>query len=404
MALTPLSEAMSRLFEQLPSPPATETLPLDDCLGRVLSAPVVASVDVPPFDNSAMDGFAVRVSDIPGELPISQRVPAGSAASPLATGSAARIFTGAIIPEGADAVVMQEDALQQGDKVSILGCLSPGLHIRRRGSDIAAGETVLPAGRVLQPQDLGLAASVGSATLSVYRKLKVAVITTGDELVEPGATTAAWQIYNSNGAQITAQLRQLGMTPIQFGSLPDDPVVIGDALERAAREADCIVTSGGVSVGEEDHVRNQIESRGRLELWKLAIKPGKPLAFGCVGDRPVFGLPGNPVSSWATFGLVVKPWLLRAQGALVPPMRRVVARAAFAVPKPGTREEYLRVVLAQQDGQTVAQLTGDQSSGVLSSTGFADALAIIPIGATLREGDAVDVVLLTEFLTPFAAG
>ena len=374
---------------------------MQDCLGRILSEDVVATRDVPPFDNSAMDGYAVRYTDVPGPIPVIQRIPAGSAADALEPGTAARIFTGGVLPTGADTVVMQENTREQAGLVTVVEQPAEGANIRRRGSDIGAGDTVLRAGQLLMPQDLGLAASVGRHQLSVYRPLRVAVITTGDELVEPGSEPEPWQIFNSNGTQLCSQIRMLGMEPLHYPNLPDDPVLTGETLEAAAKSADCIITSGGVSVGEEDHVRAQIEQRGTLNLWKLALKPGKPFAFGEVAGCPIFGLPGNPVSSWVTFGLLVKPWLLAAQGAKVPELRRLKAVAAFSRPRPGTREEYLRVVLDSQP-TPVAKLAGDQSSGVLSSAGRASALAVIPAGTTLLEGDALDVILVSEFLSPAA--
>ena len=378
-----------------------ECFTLQDCLGRILSEDVVAARDVPPFDNSAMDGYALRYTDIPGPIPVSQRIPAGSAADALEPGTAARIFTGGVLPTGADTVVMQENTREQVGLVTVVEQPAEGANIRRRGSDIGAGDTVLRAGQLLMPQDLGLAASVGRQQLSVYRPLRVAVITTGDELVDPGSEPEPWQIFNSNGTQLCSQIRMLGMEPLHYPNLPDDPVLTGETLEAAAKSADCIITSGGVSVGEEDHVRAQIEQRGALNLWKLALKPGKPFAFGEVAGCPIFGLPGNPVSSWVTFGLLVKPWLLAAQGAKVPELRRLKAVAAFSRPRPGTREEYLRVVLDSQP-TPVAKLAGDQSSGVLSSAGRASALAVIPAGTTLLEGDALDVILVSEFLSPAA--
>lgn len=398
MALTPLAEALVQLFEWLPPVPSIEYVDLGDALGRVLAEPVQADVDVPSFDNSAMDGYAVRAADLPGTLTVSQRIPAGAPAEALQPGTAARIFTGAMMPLGADTVVMQEDAQQNGSQVTILGCITQGQHVRYRGADITAHSDVLPVGQLLTPQDLGLAASVGLRQLPVYRRLRVAIMTSGDELVEPGSPLKAWQIYNSNSPQLAAQLALLGVEVVNHGALPDDPEVIGAALERAAAAADCLITCGGVSVGEEDHVRGQIEARGELKLWKLAIKPGKPLAFGQVCGRPVFGLPGNPVSAWATFGLVVKPWLLRAQGAHNAGPRRLTAEAGFAVSKPGTREEYLRVNVTEQ-GRLRAELCGDQSSGVLSSVSRANALAIVPVGATFEPDDPIEVILMGDFLT-----
>lgn len=398
MALTPLAEALVQLFEWLPPVPSIEYVDLGDALGRVLAEPVQADVDVPSFDNSAMDGYAVRAADLPGTLTVSQRIPAGAPAEALQPGTAARIFTGAMMPLGADTVVMQEDAQQNGSQVTFLGCITQGQHVRYRGADITAHSDVLPVGQLLTPQDLGLAASVGLRQLPVYRRLRVAIMTSGDELVEPGSPLKAWQIYNSNSPQLAAQLALLGVEVVNHGALPDDPEVIGAALERAAAAADCLITCGGVSVGEEDHVRGQIEARGELKLWKLAIKPGKPLAFGQVCGRPVFGLPGNPVSAWATFGLVVKPWLLRAQGAHNAGPRRLTAEAGFAVSKPGTREEYLRVNVTEQ-GRLRAELCGDQSSGVLSSVSRANALAIVPVGATFEPDDPIEVILMGDFLT-----
>ncbi len=410
MALTPLPEALSYLLTRVPSPPETVLLPLVQCCNRVLAQSVTASVDVPGFDNSAMDGYAVRAADLPGELPVTQRIPAGIAPEPLAPGSAARIFTGAPLPPGADTVVMQEDALAQGNGVAILGCPTVGAHIRRRGCDIAANSVVLTAGQVLTPQAVGLAASVGCAQLSVYRALRVGVVTTGDELVQPGNALAPGQIYNSNGVQVQTQLQLLGMDVALVDSLPDDPNAIGSTLERLAGQVDCLITCGGVSVGEEDHVRAQIQARGRLDLWKLAIKPGKPLAFGAIKQTPVFGLPGNPVSAWATFALVVKPWLMRAQGAEAILPRRYAAIAEFDIPRPGTREEYLRVelhentVASTKPGQRwIARLAGDQSSGVLSSVNRCDGLAVVPIGQTVSAGDVVDVLLMPSLLYPLAA-
>ena len=376
-----------------------ECIKLQDCLGRVLSEDVVAGRDVPPFDNSAMDGYAFRYSDLPGPVSVAQRIPAGCSADALEPGTAARIFTGGVLPLGADTVVMQENALEQVGVVTVTELPKAGANIRRRGSDIGIGDTVLRAGQLLMPQDLGLAASVGRHELSVYRPLRVAVITTGDELVDPGREPQTWQIFNSNGTQLCSQIRMLGMEPLHYPNVPDDPKLTGEALGSAAKSADCIITSGGVSVGEEDHVRAQIEQRGTLNLWKLALKPGKPFAFGVVDGCPVFGLPGNPVSSWITFGLLVKSWLLAAQGARVPELRLIKAESAFSRPHPGTREEYLRVVLNNQP-VPVATLSGDQSSGVLSSAGRASALAVIPAGMTLSEGDALDVILVSDFLSP----
>lgn len=403
MSLTPLPIAMKQLFARLPPSPAVEQVGWRSADARVAAADVVSPIAVPPADNSAMDGYAVRAVDLPGELPVALRITAGAPPGNLPPGSAARIFTGAVIPNGADTVVMQEDALALGDRVSILGCISPGAHIRRRGADINVGDLLLRRGERITPQAIGVLASVGIDQISVYRRLRVAVLSTGDELVDPGAgkTLAPWEIFNSNRAQLCAQISALGYEVLDLGSLPDDPERIGSALERAATEADCLISTGGVSVGEADYVREQIEARGELSLWKLAIKPGKPLAFGHISETPVFGLPGNPVSAWATFLLVVKPWLAAAQGAEAAAPRAVQARAAFSIKQPGSRQEYLRVMLDGEGASLTAQLAGSQSSGVLTSVIRANGLAVIPIGATVAQGDVIEVLLLESLQSPY---
>ena len=342
-----------------------------------------------------MDGYAVASGDVPGTLTISQRVPAGSTPAPLVAGTAARIFTGAEIPTGADAVILQEDATFESDRVS-LPAAQPGQHIRRRGDDIQPGDQLVAEGRRLRAQDIGLLASVGIDTVWVFAPLNVAVLTTGDELREPGSgALASGQIYNSNRFSLAAQIRALGMTVVDGGNLPDDPEQIGDALERAAEAADCIVTAGGVSVGEEDHVRGQIEERGALDVWKLAIKPGKPLAFGQVCGTPIFGLPGNPVSAFVTFALVAKPWLIRRQGGSAAPSPRFPVKAGFELPRPGTREEFLRVRLSGTGEAMRAHLTGSQSSAVMTSLSEADGVAVIVPGTTVAEGDWLEVIPLS---------
>lgn len=404
MALTPLPDALAAILARVPAPPASEVVPLLAARGRVAASDVHSPIAVPGGDNSAMDGYALRAADIPGELPVSLRITAGSPPGTLPAGSAARIFTGALLPSGADTVVMQEDAIERDGKVSILGCVTQGAHIRRKGADIAENDRLVARGQRLTPQSIGVLASVGVRALSVYRPLRVAVLSTGDELVDPDNSDSAiepWQIYNSNRAQLLSQIEELGYEAVDLGTLPDDPGVIGDALERATREADCLLTTGGVSVGEADYVRDQIEARGELALWKLAIKPGKPLAFGAVAGTPVFGLPGNPVSAWATFLLVVKPWLAAAQGAEARSSKRIIARAGFTVARAGSREEYLRVSLVNAGEALEARLAGSQSSGVLTSVSRADGLAVVPIGATISEGQPVEVLLLESLQSPY---
>jgi molybdopterin molybdotransferase len=403
MALTPLCDALAVVLKHAVVLADVEAVPLAGARDRRLAHDVIAPIDVPTADNSAMDGYAVRAGDLPGELPVTQILYAGAPAHPLAPRTAARVFTGAVIPEGADTVIMQEDALVQQDRVAILGCVTKGAHIRARGADIRQGAPVLEAGALLSPQHLGLLASLGLGEVIVRRRIKVGIISTGDELKQPGAgPLEPWQIYNSNAYQLAGLVSALGADPIVFDTCPDSPEVIGELLERAASEVDCIVSSGGVSVGDADYLREQIEARGVLQLWKLAIKPGKPLAFGHVNQTPIFGLPGNPVSAWVTFSLVVRPFLLAmsgVRGTSLSPLRRR-ARAQFTVTAPGTREEYLRVVITQQGTECLADLTGNQSSGVLSSVAKANALAVLPIGKTIEWDEDIDVIMLADLIHP----
>ena len=395
MALTPLSEALELILATAVAQPEREVVALEVAANRFCAEAICADRAVPPADNSAMDGYAVASRDVPGVLSVSQRVPAGQVPAPLQEGTAARIFTGAEIPEGADSVILQEEAQALSEGVKLPAATS-GQHIRRRGDDIQPGDRLVAAGQRMTPQDMGLLASVGIDAVKVFRPLTVAVLTTGDELREPGSgDLSPGQIYNSNRFSLGAQIGALGMTVLDLGNIPDDPERVGEALERAAAEADCVVTAGGVSVGEEDHVRSQIESRGSLNLWKLAIKPGKPLAFGEVCGTPIFGLPGNPVSAFITFALMAKPWLIARQGGRVTPALRFPVQAAFTVCRPGSREEFLRVQLLGAGTAMRAHLARSQSSGVLSSLSEADAVAVIAPGTTVAEGDWLEVIPLS---------
>lgn len=394
-----VAEARQRLLDGLPRIDADgERLPLDEALDRVLAHDLVAPVSVPPWDNSAMDGYAVRAADLNPdggtELTVSQYIPAGAPPSPLQTGTAARIFTGAPIPEGADTVVMQEDCSGGDGHVRIDRFPGAGANIRAAGEDIREGDAVLAAGRRLRPQDLGLAASIGVAELEVRRRLRVAVLATGDELVPPGQPLPPGRIYNSNAPLAAALSRRLGCDPLPPKAVADTPEATREALTRAAEDADLILTSGGVSVGDEDHVKTIVEELGALDLWKVAMKPGKPLAFGRVADTPFIGLPGNPVSLFVTFLLFAAPAIRRMQGRNVSMLDPVPVPAGFARDRPGKREEYLRVRVVDGRLQTYPH----QGSGVLSSVAWAHGLARLPAGTTVAEGDVLDYLSFSQLL------
>ncbi|PIE20481.1 MAG: molybdopterin molybdenumtransferase MoeA [Neptuniibacter caesariensis] len=389
-------EALQRLLDASECKVGTETVLLSEAMGRVLAESPVAHIAVPPADNSGMDGYAVKRADIAGEtrLPISQRIAAGIAPQPLKEGCCARIFTGAEIPPGADAVVMQEVVQTEGEHAIFTTAISHGEHIRRAGQDIPAGAVVLNQGTRLQPAELGLLASVGLAEVRVYRRLKVAILSTGDELVEPGNPLGPGQIYNSNRYILTALLQGLGMEVIDLGCSADTEEATLRALASAADAADVIVSTGGVSVGEEDYVKTCVEQLGQLAIWRIRIKPGKPVAYGQVKGTPFIGLPGNPTSTLVTFCLLARPCLLKLQGACFKPPLKLQVAAGFERQRKIQRQEYLRVRLEDN----VLQPFSNQSSGVLASTSWADGIAVIPPETCVQRGERVDFIPFSELL------
>ncbi|MCF8152241.1 MAG: molybdopterin molybdotransferase MoeA [Sulfuritalea sp.] len=412
-------EALTRLLAGATSVQEQESVPTHAAAGRILAAAVHSPIDVPPLDNTSMDGYAVRCADVPAAgtaLAVGQRIPAGSVGHTLVAGTAARIFTGAPLPAGADAVVMQELCALDGETVTINHVPHVGEWIRRRGEDIAAGAEVLAAGTRLTAAHVGVAASVGAAELAVFRRLKVALFSTGDELAMPGEPLKPGGIYNSNRYTLRALLEGLGCVVDDLGIVPDSRDATRAALRAAAVGNDLILTSGGVSVGEEDHVKPSVEAEGSLDLWKIAIKPGKPLAFGhvggkvgagalCVPETPLrgqvtagvaafIGLPGNPVSSFVTFVMLVRPFILKAQGAAEVMPRAQSLRADFAF-KGDPRREFLRARINAEGG---LELFPNQSSGVLTSCTWAEGLIDNPSNQAIGQGDTVRFLPFSELL------
>ena len=398
-----LDDALAELLAQAVPLAQTEQLSTFDADGRVLAQDLVSALQVPSFDNSAMDGYAMRAVDVPAAgsvLPVSQRIAAGSVGEALAAGTAARIFTGAPVPAGADVVVMQEEctALEDG-RVQINAAVKPGQNIRRAGEDIALGSTIVAAGTRLTPAEMGLAASIGCATLQVARRPRVALFSTGDELVMPGDVAPqdlpAGSIYNRNRFFLRAMLQRLGCEVLDQGIVPDSYEATVAALQAAAQDCDLVLTSGGVSVGEEDHVKPAVEALGSLDLWAIAIKPGKPFAYGKVGKAHFIGLPGNPVSSFVTFALLVRPFVLRLQGVQDTAPQAVQLRADFDWPRADKRQEFLRARVNAQGG---LERFANQSSGVLTSVVWGDGLVDNPAGSTIARGDTVRFIPFAQLL------
>ncbi len=366
--------------------------------GRVLASDLRSPLSVPALDTSSMDGYALRAEDVttPGtRLPVSQRIPAGSVGHAHTPGSAARIFTGAPLPGGADTVVMQELCEVDGDAVIINHLPRAGEAVRQAGSEISADTVLLPAGTLLNPQALGLAASVGIAQLPVSRRVRVALFSTGSELVMPGQPLPPGGVYNSNRFQLRALLEQLGCDVTDLGIVPDRFDATREALRTASEGHDLIVTSGGVSVGEEDHVKPAVEAEGVLEIWKIAMKPGKPLAYGRVGAAAFIGLPGNPVSSFVTFLMMVRPFILKTQGLgrVVP--RALELRADFDWPRPDKRREFLR---GRRNDKGGVELFPHQGPAALSSIVWADGLVDVPPGTPIEAGQSVSFIPYSDLI------
>ena len=396
-------QALDHLLSHAKPVVECEKLAMQAALGRVLGESVDSLVDVPPLDNSSMDGYAMRIADAQTAgsiLKIAQRIPAGSIGTTLEPGTAARIFTGAPVPPGADAVVMQEDcAIPEGSTDQVQVNIAPisGQWIRRRGEDLTAGKTCLTAGTFLRPQELGVAASAGLTHLHVKRQVRVAAFFTGDELALPGESLKPGGIYNSNRDTLLACLKSLGCDATDLGIVPDRLDATRAALRKASKDHDLIITSGGVSVGEEDHIKPAVTAEGRLDLWQIAIKPGKPLAFGAVrkseepkdGEAWFIGLPGNPVSSFVTFLLFVRPFILKLQGRNSSPPPSYSMRADFDWLKADRRNEFLRVKLNSNGG---LDLFPNQSSGVLTSASWGDGLVDCPPNQPIKSGDLVKYI------------
>ena len=391
-----VSEAIQKLIAQA-QPLANDrrraglqSVPVTEALGRVIAVDIASTIDVPPAANSAMDGYAFCAADAAAnnfKLPVSQRIPAGSVAMPLVPGTAARIFTGGEIPLGADTVAMQENCEEADESVSVDAKVASGTNVRPQGQDIQAGEVILKLGARLRAQELGLLSSVGLAKVDVFKPLKVAIFSTGDELVEPGVPLQSGQIYNSNRATLIGLIESLGMTAVDLGVVPDRREATEHVLKKAAMRGDVIISAGGVSVGDEDYVKTAVEKVGAMAFWKVAIKPGKPLAFGHVAGTPFIGLPGNPASVFVTFMILARPFLLACHCSPVNAPKPLKAVAQFA--KAGEkREVYLRGRLTEQG----VEISTNQSSGVLSSACWGDVFVVQQSGESIAEGDLVDVL------------
>ncbi|MGC5699001.1 molybdopterin molybdotransferase MoeA [Pseudomonas sp. NFXW11] len=401
-SLMPVDLAIAHLLERAPPPPALQCLALDQVLGRVLGADIHAPRHLPGWDNSAMDGYALRAADLPasgGCLTLAGRIAAGQApSSPLLPGQALRIFTGAPLPEGADAVVPQELCRVEGGHVW-LPPVRVGEHVRKAGEEVRQGHLLLPAGKRLRAQELGLLAACGVSGVEVYRPLRVGLLSSGDELREPGEPLAPGQIYNSNRYCLAALLQGWGVEVHDYGAMADELQASQQALHLAAQECDLLLTSGGVSVGEEDHLKQAIEALGQVDFWRLAIQPGKPLAFGEVAGKPWFGLPGNPAAALITALVVLRPFLLRSQGRRDAVPQPLGLPAGFDWLQANRRRQYLRARLVPDGaGGCSVQLHPQQSSAMLSAACWADGLALVECEQLVHRHDKVQFLSFAELM------
>ena len=385
-----VTEAISQLTSAAVLPTERESLLVTDSLSRILAEDIISTISVPPADNSAMDGYAFCYADAVShdfKLSLSSRIPAGVAPAPLEKNTVARIFTGAEIPVNADTVAVQENCVDHGGWVTIDSGVVAGGNVRSQGQDILEGCCILTAGSKVRAQEMGLLAAIGVKTVSVYRRLKIAIFSTGDELVDPGLPLAPGQIYNSNRATLIGLIQTLGLTPIDLGTVGDSPEATATILKDAAVAGDIIISAGGMSVGDEDYVKDAVASAGAVAFWTVAIKPGRPIAFGHVAGTPFIGLPGNPASVFATFMVLARPFLLASQGSLATEPKIVKARAQFD--KAGEhREVYLRARLTDAG----VEIFPNQSSGVLSSACWGEVFVRQQSGESIEIGDMIDVL------------
>lgn len=395
------AQALARLLEKAEPIDKVETIPLMYSTHRVLAEDIVSPIAVPGWDNSQMDGYAVRAADLAGaseatpvSLPVSARIAAGEVGHALEEGTVARIFTGAPIPKGADAVVPQELVDVDGQSAVFKAPVNDGAWIRRRGSDVEQGSVILKRGQRLTPAVIGMVASIGRAYVTVYRRLRVGIFFAGDELVQPGEPLTPGGIYNSNRYMIRSLLQTLGCEALDLGNVPDSYEETVRAFEKAAISSDVVLTTGGMSVGEEDHIKPAVEALGSLDVWRVKLKPGKPLAFGEVRGVPFFGCPGNPVSGFVVFLMMARPYLLRRMGLTDIDVQPLNVRADFEWTKPGARQEFVRVRRNKEGG---LDLYHTQNSQVLSSCAWADGLVDIPAGETIARGDSVAYYPFCQF-------